>query len=317
MNRYRFESHELPSLGDPWPPGLTRFAAFGFGVTLPVIVDSHVHIFSANSVKYSLSPSAPYHPDPAPLEQLIITMGMSGVDVAVAVQPQPYAWDNSYLSDALAECPDRLIGIALVNPRSPDSASELLALTEPGRFQGFRLNLDGDDEGLWLTDGTVDALWKVAADRGLVVCMQIEPQHAGRLRTLASRFRDVRFVVDHLGKPDVTEGAPYPSFRPILELAELDGAHIKLSGVFYASRQEFPYQDMIPMVRLAWEAFGARRMLWGTDFPNIFKACGYEAALDHVKSHLPFLSDDDKAWILGRTAATLWNLPQGTAPDLN
>ncbi len=282
-----------------------------------MIVDSHVHIFSANSVKYPHAPTAPYDPDPAPLEQLIITMGISGVDVAVAVQPQPYGWDNSYLSDSLAESPDRLIGIALVDPRSPDAASDLLALTRSGRFQGFRLNLDSDDEGLWLTDGTVDALWRVAADQDLVVCTQIEPHHAGRLRTLASRFKDVRFVVDHLGKPDVTEGAPYPSFRSVLDLAELPGAHIKLSGLFYASRQDFPYEDTIPLVKLAWEAFRAQRMLWGTDFPNIFKACGYESALDHVKSHLPFLSDDDKVWILGKTAGTLWNLPDGAAPDLN
>jgi predicted TIM-barrel fold metal-dependent hydrolase len=280
-----------------------------------VIVDSHVHVFSANSVKYPLSPSAPYDPDPAPLEQLIITMGVSGVDVAV--QPQPYGWDNSYLSDSLAASPDRLIGIALVDPRSPDAVSDLVALTRRGRFQGFRLNLDSDDEALWLTDGTADSLWKVAADQGLVVCLQIEPRHAGSLRSLASRFKDVRFVVDHLGKPDVTEGAPYPSFRPILDLADLDGAHIKLSGLFSASKQAFPYQDTIPLVKLVSEAFGARRMLWGTDFPDIFKACGYEAALDHVKSHLPFLSDDDKPWILGKTAATLWNLPDGTAPDLS
>ena len=281
-----------------------------------MIVDSHVHVFSANSVKYPLSPAAPYDPEPAPLEQLIITMGMSSVDVAVAVQPQPYEWDNSYLSDSLAEQSDRLIGIGLVNPRSPDAAADLLALAKPGRIQGFRLNLDSDDEGLWLTDGTVDPLWKVAADEGLVVCMQIEPRHAGAVLTLASRFKDTRFVVDHLGKPDVTEGAPYPGFRPILDLAELEGAHIKLSGLFYASRQEFPYEDTIPVVELVWRAFGARRMLWGTDFPNIFKACGYQAALDHTKHNLPFLSDDDKAWILGKTAASLWDLPEGTAPDL-
>ncbi len=282
-----------------------------------MIVDSHVHVFSANSVKYPLSPAAPYDPDPAPLEQLIITMGMSGVDVAVAVQPQPYEWDNSYISDSLAEQPDRLIGIGLVDPGSPDAAADLLALAKPGRIQGFRLNLDSGDEGLWLTDGTVDPLWQVAADQGLVVCMQIEPRQAGRVLTLASRFKDARFVIDHLGKPDVTEGAPYASFRPILDLAGLEGAHIKLSGLFYASRQEFPYEDVTPVVELVWRAFGARRMLWGTDFPNIFKACGYQAALDHTNQNLPFLSDDDKAWILGKTAASLWNLPEGSAPDLD
>ena len=285
-------------------------------MTPGVIVDSHLHVFSANSVRYPLSPTAPYDPHPAPLEQLIITMGLSGVDVAVAVQPQPYGWDNSYLSDCLRDQPDRLIGIALIDPRSREAPMELLELCKDGRFQGFRLNLERDDDGSWLGDGTVDALWHRAADRGLVVCMQIHPRHARSLRDLASRFPHARFVVDHLGKPDVGEAHPYPSYQPILDLADHEGAHIKLSGLFHASRRDFPYADVTPFIKLAWEAFGSRRMLWGTDFPNVLSRCGYPAALDHVRDELPFLSDDDKEWILGKTAASIWDLPDGKAPRL-
>ena len=281
-----------------------------------MIVDSHAHVFSANAVKYPLSPHASYDPDPAPLEQLIISMGMSGVDVAVAIQPQPYGWDNSYLADSLAAIPDRLVGIALVDPRSPAAAPDLLALTKSRRFQGFRLNLTTDKRDLCLTDGMVDPLWKAAADHNLVVSLNMDPRQAPSVRSIASKFKGVRFVIDHLGKPDLTEGAPFPSFRPILDLADLDGAYIKLSGLFQISRRQFPYEDTTPIIKLVAEAFGPTRMLWGADFPNVFKACGYEATLDHVNAHIPFLSDEDKAWILGKTAATLWDLPDGTAPDL-
>lgn len=281
-----------------------------------MIVDSHLHVFSINTARYPLAPDAPYEPDPAPVEQLLITMGISGVDVAIAVQPQPYMWDNSYLSDCLDAYPDRLVGIALVNPRSAEGPAKLRQLCSSGRFQGFRLNMGPDDDGAWLGDGLVDPLWAVAADMGLVVCLQMHPRHAAPLSRLATRFPAVNFVVDHLGKPDVNERPPYRSFQPVLDLAAHPRAYIKLSALFHFSKQDYPYGDTIPAVEAVYRAFGARRMLWGTDFPNILKACGYQAALDHVRNELPILTAADKEWILGKTAASIWKLPKGMIPSL-
>src|SRR3990172_5176539 len=281
------------------------------------IVDAHLHVFSMNVVRYPMAANAPYEPEPAPVEQLLITMGMSGVDVAVAVQPQPYRWDNSYLSDCLEAHPDRLIGICLADPRSPEGPAELRRLCAGGRFQGFRLNVGPDDDGAWLADGTVDPLWSVASEMNLVVCVQMTPRHAPHLRAQAARFPGVRFVVDHLGLPDVGEPPPYQRFQNVLRLAELPTAHVKLSALFAFSKQGFPYVDTLPFVELAHKEFEASRMLWGTDFPNVLQECGYQAALDHVRGEIPFLTEVDREWILGRTAASLWRLPKGKAPDLN
>ena len=46
--------------------------------------------------------------------------------------------------------------------------------------------------------------------------------------------------------------------------------------------------------------------MWGTDWPMVEQKCGYAKALAVVRDELKFLTDDDKAWILGKTVLRLW-----------
>jgi predicted TIM-barrel fold metal-dependent hydrolase len=74
------------------------------------------------------------------------------------------------------------------------------------------------------------------------------------------------------------------------------------------SREPYPHADTFALIEAVWKHFGAQRMLWATDFPHILDQCGYAKALDVVRSHLHFLTEHDKEWILGRTALGLWAL---------
>ena len=60
-------------------------------------------------------------------------------------------------------------------------------------------------------------------------------------------------------------------------------------------------------VKMAYEVYGPRRMLWGTDFPWILKHGGYAKALDLVRDNgFGFLTQEDKEWILSKTSLSLW-----------
>jgi len=77
-----------------------------------------------------------------------------------------------------------------------------------------------------------------------------------------------------------------------------------------------PYADLTPpeqeLFRRVIEAFTLRRVMWGSNFPSS-RAGGYLGQVQLGQTALPWLSDDDRRWIMGETAHTLWPMLQGPA----
>ena len=66
------------------------------------------------------------------------------------------------------------------------------------------------------------------------------------------------------------------------------------------------FHDVPPFMEMAYEAFGARRMMWGSDFPPVAGREGYRNALHWPMDHIPFRDNAEKEWIFGRTALSLF-----------
>ena len=67
-----------------------------------------------------------------------------------------------------------------------------------------------------------------------------------------------------------------------------------------------PFLDIPPVIEMAIDAFGAQRLMWGSDFPPSASREGYGNALRLPMEHVRFKSEEDKKWVFGETAATLW-----------
>ena len=118
------------------------------------------------------------------------------------------------------------------------------------------------------------------------------------------------FILDHMGYPQLDAGPA--AFQPILDLAKRDNVYLKLSAVAGASKQGFPHEDVHPYIKLLQQAFGARRMVWGTGYPGQHRVKHQWPTLPDelrlVREGLPFLSAAEQDRILGGTAAEIWNL---------
>jgi predicted TIM-barrel fold metal-dependent hydrolase len=123
---------------------------------------------------------------------------------------------------------------------------------------------------------------------------------------MIERHPNVRVIVDHLGKPDVTEPPPYPSFRPVLGLARFPLVWVKIGDYQIASKESFPWRDTIPFVALLKEAFGPERMIWGTGYAGRARLVPLEQALRYVREELPCLSASDRELILDQTPRELF-----------
>lgn len=275
-----------------------------------MVIDTHVHVWALDE-RHRPAPDALIPPPtgPAPVEWLLEDMRTHHIDHCVLVQSSAFGWDNSYIVECLERYPGRFRGVGLVNPLHPDNAHHLRAWVARG-LSGVRLHpLFYPDRPVWVDSMEHDALWRAAAETGAILQFHLRPVHAPALARMVARHPDVRVIVDHLGKPEVTEPPPYPSFQFVLRLADSGRVWIKIGDYQLISKQRFPWRDTIPFVAAVRRAFGPERMIWGTGFPGRARLVPLADALRYVRHELPCLSPADLAQILDATPRALFGFP--------
>ena len=81
---------------------------------------------------------------------------------------------------------------------------------------------------------------------------------------------------------------------------------VKVSHLWSLSREPYPYRDTHEQVKRVYDAFGPRRVMWGSDWPLVEKYCGYARALALYRDEIGFFTAEDRRWVLGGTALRLW-----------
>ena len=94
--------------------------------------------------------------------------------------------------------------------------------------------------------------------------------------------------------------------KKLIALQAYDKVFVKISHTWSLSRQPYPYPDSQAQVKRLYDAFGPRRLMWGTDWPLVENHCGYSKALSIVRDEMKFLNGDDKSWILSKTVERVW-----------
>jgi L-fuconolactonase len=275
----------------------------------PAVVDGHVHLASGDLCRYPRNQQFANAPTfTATLEEFRSTAGPLGVSQAVLVQPSLYGSDHRYLVDCLEAHPGEYVGVALVDPIDTGAPGRLTELVQRAPVTGIRLALNLDDRRGWLEDDG-EPLCDKAADLGVVLSLLVRPAHLPRVEMWLDRRRELCVVIDHLGRPDLFDGPPSEALAGLLRLARYPRVHIKVSALPELSRQPFPHKDTWRWAQEAFEAFGAERSMWGSDFPFIVPGRPYADALAVIGESFPALSDYERDRLLGGTAREVYRLP--------
>ncbi len=280
---------------------------------MPLIIDSHVHVWEISD-KYPVGPTAPNFtslPDePATADELIADMDANDVDLSVLVQTSWSTWDNGYIADSVDRFPDRFIGHGMLDPQDEQGNAEAARYWMEDRgLVGFRFHpIYYPDEKVLTTDGN-RALWDVLAAHEAVIQFHTRAACADQIDEIAQRHPTLKLLIDHMGYPTLDEVAEW---QPILDLAERPNLFVKISDVKSRSQQDFPFDDLHAVVRTLVDTFGAKRCLWGTGFPGHHRVkhnwLSLADELRLVREGFDFLTEVQKDWILGGTAARVWGL---------
>lgn len=225
-------------------------------------IDAHAHVFS-HSLK--LAGARRYTPGyDATLAAYLEHLNAHGLSHGVLVQPSFLGTDNSYLLDALQQAPERLRGVVVLT-RDVDRDS-LRALARQG-VVGVRLNLMGQALPDFADLGWKGFLQQLAElDWHLELHREVEDLPL-LVRQLAPF--GVKLVIDHFGRPDARLGVEQPAFAELLELGRSANVWLKVSGIYrlggsVVQNLDFARQAM-PLLE---QSFGARRLVWGSDWPH-------------------------------------------------
>ena len=263
-----------------------------------MIVEWNAHMFSRDVQRYPFHPQAAYVPEASqladdPLKEYLARMDREGIDRAVLVHPEPYGDDHQLLLDCLQREPERLRGVCLFFPKDPDAPRKLASLiAQEPRIVALRFHAHRGKERYLdsFQDAGVQALWRAAAELGLIVELHIGPNYAASVARLIAQYPDVPVLIDHLGEPQFGTIVEYAN---VLELARHNNVYMKLSGMGYVSQEAPPYLDIQPFIRLLANTFGPERMVWGGDTPDV------------VDAHLSHWPAADRAKVKGENVARL------------
>jgi predicted TIM-barrel fold metal-dependent hydrolase len=275
-------------------------------------IDIHPHIIADDDKRYPRSPLFGVQSDwsrerPVTIDGLIAAMDKAGVAKAAIVQSSTcYGYDNSYLVDSVARYPERVTAVGSVDLLQTDAPKRISHWMAKG-VTGLRLFTGGSTaafDASSLDDPHSFPAWELCGEAGMSMSLQTDPAGLPKVAGLAKRFPKVRIILDHLGRPDVTDGPPYKNAASLFALAPIENIYLKLTPrIFGDARRGLATPDTL-FPRLV-EVFGSKRMAWGSNFPASEGALNTN--LEKAKLSLEALSAEDQAWIFGKTAQLLYS----------
>jgi L-fuconolactonase len=189
---------------------------------------------------------------------------------------------------------------------SADAAVRIDALAARKLLVGLRPMVQDIADDDWLLRPSLAPLLTSMTRHGLVFDALVLPRHLPRLLEVIDRHSDLQFVLDHCAKPHLASGDIARWKRHIAEIAKRPNIVCKLSGLVTEAKADWEIADLRPAVDHVHDCFGPQRLLWGSDWPVVNLAGGYERWFAATETLVADLSPAENADVFGGNAARIY-----------
>jgi L-fuconolactonase len=279
-------------------------------------IDAHHHLWTLARGDYGwLTPAlAPIYRD-FQLSDLAPHLSTAGIEGTILVQATPTEAETMFLLD-IAESAEVVRGaVGWTDFDAADGAARIDALAARNLLVGLRPMVQDIADDDWLLRPALPPLLAAMARNRLVFDALVLPRHLPRLLQVIARHPDLTFVLDHCGKPRLATGEIATWQRDTALLAEHPNIVCKVSGLVTEAATGWKIADLRQAVDHVVACFGAQRLLWGSDWPVVDLAGGYERWFAAAETLLADLSPGDKAAIFGGNAARIYLSHRGRRPS--
>lgn len=277
-------------------------------------LDAHQHFWQPLRGDYGWMPqdNAILNRAYAPRD-LLPHLARCGIDGTVLVQAAPTVEETEYML-GLADGCDSIKGVVgWVDFENPAHLHHLERLALHPKFLGVRPMIQDIPDVDWMLRDDVQWGYKAIVDLDLTFDALGFPQHLPNFLTLMHRYPDMRVVYDHCMKPQISDAmAGQNAFDVwadgISHLADQTTGYCKFSGLVTEAAKGWTIDDLRPFSDHILSAFGAQRVMWGSDWPVCRLQAEYQDWHDIALSLTEHLSQEERDAVFGRNAANFYRL---------
>jgi len=281
-------------------------------------VDAHCHLWDMAVRDQPWTAGLPALRRSFWVEDLRANLRSAGVDSAVVVQTVCVPDETPELLALAGAAPEIGGVVGWVDLCSAGVGASIAALRElPGgnELVGLRHQVQEEPDPSWLCRPEVRRGLRAVGAAGLVYDLVVLPHQLEAVTETVAALSEVRFVLDHGGKPPIATGAMSPWSDHISELGRMGNVAVKLSGlVTEADHKSWTVEQLGPYVEVLLGAFGPGRTMWGSDWPVCLLASSYEGVMAAARALTAAMSPDEREAIFGGTA-TRWYALRATWND--
>ena len=276
-----------------------------------LIVDAQVHIWAANTPERPWpARHAPHRPVPFSKDDLLREMDAAGVQRAVLVPPSWEGERNDLALEAARSHPDHFAVMGRLDTEAPESRDVLASWRRQPGMLGLRFTFSRPGMREPLIDGRLERLWNEAEAAALPIMVMVPRAMVELIDRVAERHSGLKLVMDHLSMISGTkDDEAFADLDKLLAIAKRPNVGVKATALPCYTDDSYPYRRIHGHLRRVYDAFGPKRVFWGTDLSRL--PCTYRQAITMFTEEIPWLTTEDKEWIMGRGLCAWlgWTLP--------
>lgn len=270
-------------------------------------IDSHQHFWRLDRGDYHWMSSdlAALYRDYGP-EDLAPLLARHGIGRTILVQAAATVAETEFMLAVAARTPFVAGVVGWAEFADPDAPATIARLARDPLLVGLRPMVQDIANDDWLVRTDLAPAFRALREHGLVFDALVFPRHLSRLLVVLDRYPDLPVVVDHGAKPGIARRRLDPWRADMAAVAARPNAFCKLSGLVTEAVAEWGIEDLRPYVDHLLAVFGAERLLWGSDWPVVNLAGGYESWREAALALLSGLAETERDAVLGGNAERVY-----------
>ncbi|WP_142683348.1 amidohydrolase family protein [Chitinophaga polysaccharea] len=275
-----------------------------------MVIDAHQHFWQYDPVRHAWIDESmqvirrDFYP-----EDLAPVLAGNGVHGCIAVQADQSADETAFLL-ALADKHDFIKGVVgWADLRAANISEQLEQYAAYPKLKGFRHIVQGEPDNRFILGEHFCRGIKALQQHQFTYDILVYPKQLPAVEEFVQQFPEQALIIDHLAKPDIKAGELDAWAAHMRRIAQSPNVYCKLSGmVTEADWQHWEPGHFQPFMEVALEAFGAGRLVYGSDWPVCLVAAKYRKVKELVTDFISTLSISEQEQIMGGNARSFYHL---------
>ena len=233
----------------------------------------------------------------------------NGIDGVIAVQADQSHDETQFLVDLSTMYAMIKAVVGWVDLASDEIEEHLQHFAQYPIIKGFRHIVEGEEDPDFLMRDAIQRGIKVLTRHGYTYDLLVHPRHFESTLACVQVNPDQQFVLDHMAKPDIKNGAFDEWAMFISDLSSFSNVACKVSGLATeADWSNWRLEDFARYIDHVVERFGKDRILFGSDWPVCLLSASYADNIQIAGSRLASFTEDEKQAFWGDNAVRIYKI---------